>query len=99
MKALGVRLAGVDAGAGGAAGGAGAPEASASQGAMVAPGAVEQVGDAGGRSLVARLTDPGTVGPGLLVLAGSVVAWVAARYIRAEQDRKAYRRQYARTWT
>ncbi|MDQ0809265.1 streptogrisin D [Streptomyces sp. B3I7] len=106
MSASGVRLAGD--GSGGtpssAAAGAAQPSASASQGAMVAPGsakpgAVEQVGSEAARSFAARLTDPGTVGPGLLVVAGSMVLWVAARYIRSERDREAYRRQYARTWS
>lgn len=51
-----------------------------------------------GEPLLARLTDPRNVGPGLLVIAGSLVALVATRYIRAEQDRKAYQRYYSATW-
>ncbi|WP_093770943.1 S1 family peptidase [Streptomyces sp. yr375] len=51
-----------------------------------------------GVTLASRLTDPRNVGPGLLVIAGSMVAFVAARYIRAEQDRKAYQRHYSATW-
>ncbi|MEU3759075.1 S1 family peptidase [Streptomyces albogriseolus] len=49
-------------------------------------------------TLVSRLADPRNVGPGLLVMGGSLVALVASRWIRAEQDRKAYRRQYSATW-
>ncbi|MEV4233452.1 S1 family peptidase, partial [Streptomyces bobili] len=49
-------------------------------------------------SLAARLTDPRNIGPGLLVIAGSLVALVATRYIRAEQDRKAYQRHYSANW-
>ncbi|MFJ8185689.1 S1 family peptidase [Streptomyces sp. NPDC096105] len=49
-------------------------------------------------TLVSRLADPRNVGPGLLVTGGSLVALVASRWIRAEQDRKAYRRQYSATW-
>ncbi|MFI6377508.1 S1 family peptidase [Streptomyces sp. NPDC050546] len=49
-------------------------------------------------SLVTRLTDPRNVGPGLLVIAGSLLALVATRWIRSEQDRKAYQRYYSATW-
>lgn len=49
-------------------------------------------------TLVSRLADPRNVGPGLLVMGGSLVALVASRWIRAEQDRKAYRRQYSALW-
>ncbi|NEC52342.1 S1 family peptidase [Actinospica acidiphila] len=49
-------------------------------------------------TLVSRLADPRNVGPGLLVMGGSLVALVASRWIRAEQDRKAYRRQYSAMW-
>ncbi|MFF5159398.1 S1 family peptidase [Streptomyces sp. NPDC000348] len=49
-------------------------------------------------TLLSRLADPRNVGPGLLVIAGSLVALVASRRIRAEQDRKAYRRHYSATW-
>jgi hypothetical protein len=34
----------------------------------------------------------------MLVIGGSLLALVATRYIRAEQDRKAYRRHYSATW-
>ncbi|WP_431986910.1 S1 family peptidase [Streptomyces griseoflavus] len=49
-------------------------------------------------TLLSRLADPRSVGPGLLVIGGSLVALVASRWIRAEQDRKAYRRHYSATW-
>ncbi|MEU7407564.1 hypothetical protein AB0B09_41470, partial [Streptomyces sp. NPDC044948] len=52
----------------------------------------------GGATLLARLTDRRNVGPGLLVVAGSLVALVATRWMRAEQDREAYRRHYSTTW-
>jgi hypothetical protein len=51
-----------------------------------------------GTTLLARLTDTRNVGPGLLVVAGSLIALVATRYIRAEQDRKAYQRHYSAMW-
>ncbi|MZE71672.1 S1 family peptidase, partial [Streptomyces sp. SID5789] len=51
-----------------------------------------------GSTLLARLTDRRNVGPGLLVVAGSLMALVATRWIRAEADRKAYRRHYSATW-
>lgn len=110
LTALGVKLAGVSgASAGSATQASPAPStppaaAPASQGAAVAPGAaapgaVEPVGGTGdAQTLVTRLTDPRNIGPGLLVIAGSIIALVATRYIRTEQDRKAYRRQYARSW-
>lgn len=73
--------------------GAAAPPGSA------APGAVESVGAAGAaETLITRLTDPRNIGPGLLVIAGSIVALVATRYIRSEQDRSRYRRQYSQSW-
>ncbi|MEU3549079.1 S1 family peptidase [Streptomyces longwoodensis] len=82
-----------------------APSASPTQ-AAIAPGAASPgstapvAGGTGtGRTLVARLTDPDAVGPGLLVIAGSLVALVATRYLRAERDRKAYQRYYSTTWS
>ncbi|MFF8970022.1 S1 family peptidase [Streptomyces sp. NPDC014995] len=72
--------------------------------AAVAPGAASPgsttpvAGGFDGATLVSRLTDPRNIGPGLLVIAGSLVALVATRYIRAEQDRKAYQRYYSTTW-
>ncbi|MBL3666109.1 S1 family peptidase [Streptomyces sp. M2CJ-2] len=47
---------------------------------------------------LSRLADPRAVGPGTLVIGGSLVALVATRWIRTEQDRKAYRRHYSATW-
>ncbi|KOU75924.1 protease [Streptomyces sp. MMG1533] len=88
-----------------AAGGSAAPSpsASATQSAIApgaaAPGASAPVaGGTAGEPLLSRLTDSRNVGPGLLVIAGSLIALVATRYIRAEQDRKAYRRYYSATW-
>ncbi|MET7383496.1 S1 family peptidase [Streptomyces sp. NPDC005526] len=102
LSALGVRLI-VSAPQGGGAAPSAAPSASATHSA-IAPGAVSPgssapvAGGANGSTLVARLTDPRNVGPGLLVIAGSLIALVATRYIRAEQDRKAYQRYYSATW-
>jgi uncharacterized membrane protein YidH (DUF202 family) len=53
---------------------------------------------ADGSTLLSRLTDRRNVGPGLLVIAGSLIALAATRWLRAEQDRKAYRRYYSATW-
>ncbi|WP_405593849.1 S1 family peptidase [Streptomyces sp. NBC_01092] len=89
-----------------------APNGSGQQGAAPAPSATQSAiapGDASPGSsapvageavetLLSRLADPKNVGPGLLVIAGSLVALVATRFIRAEQDRKAYRRYYSATW-
>ncbi|MER6072535.1 S1 family peptidase [Streptomyces sp. NPDC001817] len=79
-----------------------APSASAAQGAVApsaaAPGSAAPVTGAQSETLLARLTDTRNVGPGLLVIAGSLIALVATRYIRAEQDRKAYQRYYSATW-
>ncbi|MGW5968854.1 S1 family peptidase [Streptomyces sp. NPDC055186] len=49
-------------------------------------------------SALSRLADPRAVGPGTLVIGGSLAALVATRWIRTEQDRKAYRRHYSATW-
>jgi hypothetical protein len=78
------------------AGGA-APAPSASGAAS--PGSSAPVTGEDVSSLVNRLTDPRNVGPGLLVIAGSLLALVATRWIRAEQDRKAYRQYYSATWS
>ncbi|MFI0960253.1 S1 family peptidase [Streptomyces sp. NPDC021080] len=106
LTALGVTLAGQPAqgSAGGAAQQPPAPTASAmaSQGGApgaAAPGAVEAVGGTGtAQTFVSELTDPNNVGPGLLVIGGSIIAFVATRFIRTEQDRNAYRRQYSQSW-
>ncbi|CAM5639376.1 S1 family peptidase (Fragment) OS=Streptomyces rochei OX=1928 GN=G3I25_33970 PE=3 SV=1 [Streptomyces rochei] len=104
MEALGVRLlaaaregaAPSAPAANGGGGGEGAGGATAPGGA--APGATAPVTGVDGSTLLSRLTDRRNVGPGLLVVAGSTVALVATRWIRAEQDRKAYRRHYSATW-
>ncbi|MFG6300229.1 MULTISPECIES: S1 family peptidase [Streptomyces] len=101
MEALGVRLLaaareGAAPSAPAANGGEGAGGATAPGGA--APGATAPVTGVDGSTLLSRLTDRRNVGPGLLVVAGSTVALVATRWIRAEQDRKAYRRHYSATW-
>ncbi|MEV0691979.1 S1 family peptidase [Streptomyces sp. NPDC050388] len=49
-------------------------------------------------TVLSRLADPRAVGPGTLVIGGSLAALVATRWIRTEQDRKAYRRHYSATW-
>ncbi|MEU6669595.1 S1 family peptidase [Streptomyces sp. NPDC046727] len=105
LTTLGVRLIVSAQNAGGAAGGAPspAPSAAATQGAMApsaaSPGSSAPVtGTAQGSTLLARLTDTRNIGPGLLVIAGSLIALVATRFIRAEQDRKAYQRYYSATW-
>ena len=80
-----------------------APSASATHSA-IAPGAASPgssapvTGTTADTSLAARLTDPNVVGPGLLVIAGSLIALVATRWIRAEAERNAYRRYYSATW-
>ncbi|MFI7498288.1 S1 family peptidase [Streptomyces sp. NPDC049687] len=83
----------------------GAPQPSVSPTqAAIAPGStspgsttpVTGLGD--GATLASRLTDPKNIGPGLLVIGGSLVALVATRYFRAEQDRRAYREYYSATW-
>jgi streptogrisin D len=79
------------------------PTASNTQ-AAIAPGSTSPgsttpvTGIGSSATLASRLTDPRNIGPGLLVIAGSMVALVATRYIRAEQDRKAYQRYYSATW-
>ncbi|MFC3572257.1 S1 family peptidase [Streptomyces yaanensis] len=112
MATLGVQLTGqpqASAGATAQTSGASAPAAPASQGAAIAPGsadpgaaapgAVQQVGSADtAESFLSRLTDPRNIGPGMLVIAGSLVALAATRYIRTEQERNAYRRAYSGTW-
>lgn len=79
-----------------------APAPSASQGAGApgdaSPGSSAPVTGEDAATLLARLADPKNVGPGMLVIAGSLVALAATRFIRAEQDRKAYRRYYSATW-
>ncbi|MER7575408.1 S1 family peptidase [Streptomyces sp. NPDC126514] len=101
MAEMGVRLITPAAQGAGQQDAAPSPEPSDPQGA-VAPGAATPGSSApvGGEEsrLLARLADPRNVGPGLLIVAGSLVALVATRFIRAEQDRKAYQRYYSATW-
>ncbi|MGW0611522.1 S1 family peptidase [Streptomyces sp. NPDC002788] len=95
LTELGVKL--IVAKQAGGTGAAPAPSAPASQGAA-SPGSSAPVTGEDVSTLLTRLTDPRNVGPGLLVIAGSLVALVATRWIRAEQDRKAYRQYYSATW-
>ncbi|MEV5017849.1 S1 family peptidase [Streptomyces sp. NPDC053780] len=98
MESLGVRL--IVAGQQGTGPGAvpSAPAAGGGAPGAAAPGAAAPVTGVDGSTLLARLTDRRNVGPGLLVVAGSLMALVATRWIRAEADRKAYRRHYSATW-
>lgn len=79
-----------------------APAPSATQSAIApgdaSPGSSASVSGTNASTLLSRLADPKNAGPGLLVVAGSLVALAATRFIRAEQDRKAYRRYYSATW-
>lgn len=101
MESLGVRL--IVSGQQGAGPGA-APSSPAATGGggtapgAAAPGATAPVTGVSGSTLLSRLTDRRNIGPGMLVVAGSLIALVATRWIRTEQDRKAYRRHYSATW-
>ncbi|MFG3156029.1 S1 family peptidase [Streptomyces sp. NPDC048219] len=78
-----------------------APPASAAGSAApgaASPGAPAPVAGVDGSTLLSRLADRRNVGPGLLVIAGSLVALAATRWLRSERDRKAYRRYYSATW-
>ncbi|MGW1718738.1 S1 family peptidase [Streptomyces sp. NPDC002156] len=99
LSALNVRLIGQ---AGQAA--APAPSATATQSAVAPgdaqPGSVAPVaGGSVGEALLERLSDPKNVGPGLLIVGGSLIALVATRWFRVEQDRRDYRRSYSATWS
>ncbi|MEV6760387.1 S1 family peptidase [Streptomyces sp. NPDC051105] len=102
MAALNVQLLGSTQNAAGGQGASPTPSAAATHSAIApsaaSPGSSAPVGSSDDTSLVARLTDTRNVGPGLLVIGGSLVALVATRYFRAEQDRKAYQRRYSATW-
>ncbi|MEU1167913.1 permease-like cell division protein FtsX [Streptomyces sp. NPDC005921] len=102
MAALNVQLIVSKQAAAGAQSGAPTPSTSATHSAIApsaaSPGSAAPVGTSDGTGLIARLTDTRNVGPGLLVVGGSLVALVATRFIRAEQDRKAYQRYYSATW-
>ncbi|MGW1725651.1 S1 family peptidase [Streptomyces sp. NPDC002306] len=106
LSTLGVQLIVAAQGAGGQ-GASAAPTSAPSTApthSAIAPGAASPgssaavSGGTGASTLLARLTDPKNLGPGLLVMAGSLIALVATRYIRAEQDRKAFQRHYSATW-
>ncbi|MEU9400931.1 S1 family peptidase [Streptomyces sp. NPDC048242] len=103
MSALNVRLITSGAQAGGAAQNP-APSSTPAPQSTLAPSAATPgssapvSGIAEGRTLLARLTDTRNVGPGLLIMAGSLIALIAARYIRSEQERRAYQRYYSATW-
>ncbi|MER6166918.1 S1 family peptidase [Streptomyces violaceorubidus] len=92
MDALGVRLIG----SGGQ--GADAGTSATSPPGAAAPGASAPARGVEGETLLARLADRRNVGPGLLIIAGSLVALVATRWIQRKRDRKAYRRHYSATW-
>lgn len=105
MTALAVKLTGPGAQGQGASGATAqnSPAPATSRGTAVAPGSVapgsvQAVGSGGSVPFLDRLTDPQNIGPGLLVIAGSIIALVATRYIRTEQDRNRYRRQYSQSW-
>ncbi|MBV2357166.1 S1 family peptidase [Streptomyces sp. J2-1] len=101
LTALNVRLitsAGVSGSAARKAPAAGATGGAVARGAAKPGVSASPAGGTPARSLVARITDPRNVGPGLLVVAGSAIALAATRYIRSEQDRRAYRRHYSANW-
>ncbi|MFE2064821.1 S1 family peptidase [Streptomyces sp. NPDC059467] len=102
MAALNVQLIVTKQAATGTQGASAAPSASATHSTIApsaaSPGSTAAVGSSDDTSLVARLTDTRNVGPGLLVIGGSLIALVGTRYFRAEQDRKAYQRYYSATW-
>ena len=104
LSALGVQVIVAAPSAGSGQSASPAPSASATHSA-IAPGAASPgssasvAGGTAAEPLLTRITDPRNLGPGMLVIAGSLIALVATRYIRAEQDRKAYRRYYSATWS
>ncbi|WP_055528030.1 S1 family peptidase [Streptomyces graminilatus] len=98
MTALNVRLIGQGGQAAAAPPGASATQSAAAPG-EAQPGSVAPVtGGSAGEALLDRLSDPKNVGPGLLIVGGSLVALIATRWFRVEQDRRDYRRSYAATW-
>ncbi len=103
LTALNVRLIGPANAAGQGAGTAPEPSATATQNSIdpgdAQPGSVAPVaGGTVGEALLDRLADPKNVGPGLLIVGGSLIALVATRWFRVEQDRRDYRRSYSATW-
>ncbi|MET7478024.1 S1 family peptidase [Streptomyces sp. NPDC005648] len=79
-----------------------APSASATHSAIApgstSPGSTAPSTGVAGETLLARLTNPRNIGPGMLVIGGSLIALVATRWFRAEKDRNEYRRYYSATW-
>lgn len=103
LSALNVRLIG-QGGQAGQAAPSPAPSAGATQSAIAPgdaqPGSVAPVaGGSAGEALLERLGDPKNVGPGLLIVGGSLIALVATRWFRVEQDRRDYRRSYSASWS
>ncbi|MEU6405077.1 S1 family peptidase [Streptomyces sp. NPDC046985] len=105
LTALGVKLIvttprrGAAQGAAPTGGSSGAPAGGAGTPAGASPGASAAVtGATTARTLLARLSNPANIGPGLLVIGGSLIALVATRWIRTEQDRRAFRRHHASMW-
>ncbi|MFE0524689.1 MULTISPECIES: S1 family peptidase [unclassified Streptomyces] len=104
MQALGVQLIVSKQAAAGQSGSPTPAPSASSMHSSIAPGAASPGSSApatgvAGETLLARLTDPQNIGPGMLVIGGSLIALVATRYFREEQDRKAYRRYYSATWS
>jgi hypothetical protein len=100
MATLGVRLI-VSPGAGsgdGASPAPSSPQGGAAPGGAAPGSSAPVTGGTDVSALLSRLTDRRNVGPGLLVVAGSLIALAAARWIRVEQDRNACRRHYSATW-
>jgi glycerol-3-phosphate cytidylyltransferase-like family protein len=103
LSELGVKLiVSPQAGGGASASPSPTPSASSTQSAIApgaaSPGSSAPVGGTDATALLSQLADPRNIGPGLLVMGGSLIALAATRWIRAEQDRKAYRRYYSATW-
>ncbi|GHD88439.1 protease [Streptomyces naganishii JCM 4654] len=103
LTALGVKLIVSAPQQGAGAAPSGTPSGAATHSAIApggtSPGSSAPVtGGTQGATLLARLSDPRSVGPGLLIIGGSLIALVATRWIRSEQDRKAYQRYYSATW-
>ncbi|CAM5667456.1 S1 family peptidase [Streptomyces fumanus] len=91
LASLGVRLVT-------AAPGTPAPSAPAAAGGTAPQTAPPGAGGREAETPLGRLTGGRAVGPGLLIVAGSLIALAATRRLRAEAERGAYRRQYSATW-
>ncbi|WP_128374463.1 S1 family peptidase [Streptomyces cavernae] len=102
LQQLGVRLSGLPTGTGGNASAAPpAPSADSSTApapGSAVPGGFGPIAGSQGETLLDRLASRESLGPGLLIVAGSLVALVATRWIMSEQDRRAYRRRYSASW-